>query len=372
MKAVVQVFSGSVAYRALALPGSLRRSASFIAIAFVLITAAVLLIPWQQTAVGDGRVIAFDPAERLQIITANLDGSIEKWYVREGDKVREGDVLARMADNDPEIIGRLKREREALVKEIEALALGVELASRNRERQKTLLKKEFSTDFNVEQARIAEARAQKELADAEGRLARLDTQIARQMTLEIRSPRAGVVQSILAGENSGLLKSGVAIAHVVPETEERTVELFINGLDLPFIRVGQDVRLQFEGWPILQFSGLPQLSTGTFLGTVKLIDPSDDGRGRFRVIVSRKDGALWPAPELLRQGVRARGWVQMNQVPLWFEIWRLVNDLPPATPPLTQSSSEGSASRPPAPGTPSDPDETSSSSPSTSNPVPAR
>jgi multidrug efflux pump subunit AcrA (membrane-fusion protein) len=368
MKGMPQLLSESTAYRMLSLPRVLRRSATLIIFVSALIAAAVLLIPWQQTAVGDGRVIAFDPAERLQIITANLDGRIEKWYVREGDKVREGDLLARMADNDPEILERLRRERVALVKEIEALELSVELAGRNRTRQKELLKKEFSTDFNVEQARISEARAQKELADAEGRLARLDTQIARQMTLDIRSPRAGVVQSILAGENSGLLKSGVAIAYVVPETDERTVELYINGLDLPFVRVGQDVRLQFEGWPILQFSGLPQISTGTFLGTIKLIDPSDDGRGRFRVIVKRKNGAIWPSPELLRQGVRTRGWVQMNQVPLWFEIWRLINDLPPATPPLTPNGE--SASRPPLPGSVSDDEK--SSSPSTSNPVPGR
>lgn len=369
MKGLPSELSRSTAYRMLSLPRVLRRSATIIIASFILVTVAVLFIPWQQTAMGDGRVIAFDPAERMQIITANLDGRIEKWYVREGDKVREGDLLVRMADNDADILDRLKSERGSLVKEIDALKLSVELANKNRERQKALLKKEFSTDFNVEQARISEARAQKDLADAEGRLARLDTQIARQMTLDIRSPRAGVVQSILAGENSGLLKSGVAIARIVPETEERTVELFVNGLDLPFIRLGQDVRLQFEGWPILQFSGLPQLSTGTFLGTIKVIDPSDDGRGRFRLIIKRKEGAIWPEPALLRQGVRTRGWVQMNQVPLWFEIWRRINDLPPATPPLTMGGD--SADNPPTQSSPPS-DEESSSSPSTTNPVPSR
>ena len=371
MSTLPQFLVNSTAYRTLGLSSMLRRSATLIVLGFITVTVAALFIPWQQTAVGDGRVIAFDPAERLQIITANLDGRIEKWFVREGDRVKEGDLLARMADNDADIIERLNREREALVKEIEALALTVELIIKNRDRQKELLKKEFSTDFNVEQARIAEARARKDLADAEGRLARLDTQIARQMTLEIRTPRAGVVQSILAGENSGLLKSGVAIARVVPETQQRTVEIFVNGLDLPFINVGQDVRLQFEGWPVLQFSGLPELSTGTFLGTIQLIDPSDDGRGRFRVIVKQKEGALWPSPDLLRQGVRTRGWVQMNQVPLWFEIWRIINDLPPTTPPLTSNgSSSGSASNPPLPGYTSDDEK--SSSPTTTNPVPTR
>ncbi len=329
--------SQSLAYRMLSTPWAIRRSVQMILATATLIILAVLFIPWQQTAVGDGRVIAFDPAERLQIITANLDGNIEKWFVREGDRVKKGDDVARKADNDPDIVTRLKKEREALAREITALELSVALANKNQERQKALQKKEFSTEFSVEQARIAEARAQKDLADAEGRLARLDTQIARQMTLEIRAPRDGIVQSILAGENSGLLKSGVPIAHIVPETDDRTVELYVNGVDLPFLRVGQDVRLQFEGWPVLQFSGLPQISTGTFLGTVSFIDPSDDGRGRFRLIAKRKEGAVWPTPQQLRQGVRARGWVQMNRVPLWFEIWRLMNDLPPGTPPLSQS-----------------------------------
>ena len=357
-------FSNSLAYRLLSTPRSIRNSLRFILVTAALIIVGLLFIPWQQTAVGDGRVIAFDPAERLQIITANLDGNIEKWFVREGDKVEKGDVVARMADNDPEIIARLKTEREALAREIEALTLSVTLSGKNRERQKALLKKEFSSELSVEQARIVEARAQKDLADAEGRLARLDTQIARQMTLEIRAPRAGIVQSILAGENSGLLKSGVPIAYIVPQTDDRTVELYVNGVDLPFLRVGQDVRLQFEGWPVLQFSGLPELSTGTFLGTVNFIDPSDDGRGRFRVVVKRKEGAVWPTPEQLRQGVRARGWVQMNRVPLWFEIWRLMNDLPPGTPPLSQSatSAESRAKSPSS--------EEDKKSPSAGRPVP--
>ena len=133
--------------------------------------------------------------------------------------------------------------------------------------------------------------------------------------------------------------------------------------------LGKPAVARRRGWPILQFSGLPQLSTGTFLGTIKIIDPSDDGRGRFRIIVKRKEGAIWPSPELLRQGVRTRGWVQMNQVPLWFEIWRLINDLPPATPPLTTGGE--SAANPPTPRSPPAEPE-SSSSPTTTNPVPAR
>jgi hypothetical protein len=31
---------------------------------------------------------------------------------------------------------------------------------------------------------------------------------------------------------------------------------------------------------------------------------------------------------VLRQGVRAQGWILANQVPLWYEIWRLINGFP--------------------------------------------
>ncbi|MEI6541633.1 MAG: hypothetical protein WCO86_19235 [Planctomycetota bacterium] len=30
------------------------------------------------------------------------------------------------------------------------------------------------------------------------------------------------------------------------------------------------------------------------------------------------------------QGVRANGWVLLEQVPLWFEVWRQLNGFPPA------------------------------------------
>lgn len=41
----------------------------------------------------------------------------------------------------------------------------------------------------------------------------------------------------------------------------------------------------------------------------------------------------WPDTRYLRQGVRTNGWVLLNQVPLWFEIWRSMNGFPPVIDP---------------------------------------
>ncbi|MFO0680383.1 MAG: hypothetical protein U0169_27920, partial [Polyangiaceae bacterium] len=54
--------------------------------------------------------------------------------------------------------------------------------------------------------------------------------------------------------------------------------------------------------------------------------------GQFRVILTPEEGAVWPAPVYLRQGVRAEGWVQLGRVKLGYELWRLFNGFPPSLP----------------------------------------
>ena len=93
------------------------------------------------------------------------------------------------------------------------------------------------------------------------------------------------------------------------------VELMMDGNDVPLIAQGRPVRLQFEGWPALQFSGWPSIAVGTFGGRVLLVDSTDNGHGKFRVLVEkdpREDA--WPGQNYLRQGVRANGWILLNQV----------------------------------------------------------
>jgi hypothetical protein len=100
------------------------------------------------------------------------------------------------------------------------------------------------------------------------------------------------------------------------------------------IEEGRPVRLQFEGWPAVQFAGWPAVAVGTFGGRVALIDPSDDGRGRFRLLVVPDElDAPWPEARFLRQGVRAKGFVLLDQVSLGYELWRRANGFPPTVTP---------------------------------------
>ena len=48
----------------------------------------------------------------------------------------------------------------------------------------------------------------------------------------------------------------------------------------------------------------------------------------FRILVKPDTNeAEWP--ELLRIGSGAKGWVMLNDVPIWYEIWRNMNGFPP-------------------------------------------
>ncbi|MCM0606525.1 MAG: hypothetical protein KA715_10585 [Xanthomonadaceae bacterium] len=92
---------------------------------------------------------------------------------------------------------------------------------------------------------------------------------------------------------------------------------------------GQKVRLQFEGWPAIQFAGWPSVAVGTFGGVVKVVDPSDNGSGLFRILVNEDpEDKPWPQFPYLRQGARATGWVLLNRVTIGFEIWRRLNGFP--------------------------------------------
>ena len=143
-----------------------------------------------------------------------------------------------------------------------------------------------------------------------------------------------------------MVKAGDALAVLVPDTESRAVELWIDGNDIPLIAEGGKVRLQFEGWPAVQFTGWPSVAVGTFGGRVALVDATDDGTGKFRVLVVPEAGEPWPSGRFLRQGTQANGWVLLQRVSLGYELWRRFNGFPPsmsAPPETAEAKKDGKA-----------------------------
>ena len=189
--------------------------------------------------------------------------------------------------------------------------------------------KDADTSSKVSDAESSLQKIRGDLAKAERERSKLDVKLARQSTMHVTAPRDGTVYRILAPNGSRMVKQGEPLALLVPDTKARAVELWVDGNDAPLITPGRHVRLQFEGWPAVQFVGWPSVAVGTFPAEVAFVDATDNGQGQFRVVVVPEAGTTWPDAQYLRQGVRANGWVLLNQVQLGYELWRQFNGFPP-------------------------------------------
>lgn len=399
--------------------------AYILTVIFFLSVLILLYVPWQQTTMGFGRVVAYAPLDRQQVIESPISGRVVKWHVHEGTRVKKGDPIIDISDNDPNFISRIREERNALLQRLEAartrkdnirsriLSLrssmgsavsaadsrrmmakdrvraseqavdaakaALKTANLNLDRQKQLWEKGLTSkrtlelaeldhtnaETGLDRARAAYDAAVKEeralnsdtgkvqqdaeasindakasLASAQSEVARvledlpkLEARLSRQENQEIFVPRDGIIMRILVNPDTQQLKEGDGVAILVPDAEDKAVELFISGNDIPLVGEGRKVRLQFQGYPVLQISGWPETAVGTFGGVVKLVDITDNGSGNFRVLViPDRDDRQWPSSRYLRQGVRAKGWIFLNRVSVGYELWRRFNDFPPNLP----------------------------------------
>lgn len=198
-------------------------------------------------------------------------------------------------------------------------------------------KLENDTTSSIEKSRADLNKAIEEQNYVRAEMLKLETRLARQVTQTIVAPRDGTIFRLLANPGAELVKAGQAIVTLVPNSDQRAVELWLDGNDLPLVVNKSHVRLQFEGYPAIQFGGWPEFSVGSFGGEVSLIDSTDDGKGHFRVLVSPDpDDIPWPETRFLRQGVRVNGWVLLGQVTLGYELWRIFNGFPPLVLPEPQ------------------------------------
>ena len=266
--------------------------------------------------------------------------------------IRAAKIAAETAGLDDARVARLfnkglvsRREHEEAILRRDSLMASFHTA------EAQLAQIESQLDSTIAGTQASRESARGDIAKAEEELTALDIKLSQNSRQVVVAPRDGIVLEVPVTDGS-YLKPGDPICVLIPETESRFVEILVEGNDMPLIQArrevegkvtpGSPVRLAFEGWPAVQAIGWPQLAVGTFGGEVVLVDATDDGNGRFRVVVgpavdvvNRGDGqgsveVGWPERDRwLRQGVQAKGWVLLDEVPLWFELWRQINGFPP-------------------------------------------
>lgn len=298
----------------------------------VIILIVLLALPWVSFTTGNGVVTALNPNERVQSLNAPVSGFIQTWHVREGEKVKKGQLLADMVDSDPNIMERLSKETDAARAGLDAATLMEKTSFINLDRQRRLFEQGLSARKDYEKAKIEASKISMEVAKAQAVFTKAQTQFSRQATQKIVAPRDGTVIRILPGERGVLIKAGMPIAVFSPDMKTPAVEIWVDGNDASMVVVGQKARVVFEGWPSLQIPGWPSLAINTFEAKVHLVDQASSHLGKFRVLLV-PDGP-WPSDRILRLGNHARGYVTLSDSFVLRELWRVANGFPAFSEPI--------------------------------------
>lgn len=168
--------------------------------------------------------------------------------------------------------------------------------------------------------------------EAEAQVLKLESQSAnyniRNNMYYITSPQDGYINKALRSGLGETFKEGEKLVNIMPTNYDLAVETYVAPIDLPLIHVDEKIRVQFDGWPAIFFSGWPNASFGTYGGKVIAVETFISKNGKFRVLIAPDENAeKWPTN--LRPGSGAYTIALLENVPLWYEIWRQLNGFPP-------------------------------------------
>ncbi|MEN3322745.1 biotin/lipoyl-binding protein [Mariniflexile soesokkakense] len=150
----------------------------------------------------------------------------------------------------------------------------------------------------------------------------------RNSLLYVTAPQNGYINKALTGGIGITFKEGEALVGIMPEQFDLAVETFVKPLDLPLLHIGEKVRIQFDGWPAIVFSGWPNASYGTYGAKVVAIENFISDNGKYRVLLA-PDANDHEWPKAIRVGSGAHTIALLENVPIWYELWRQINSFPP-------------------------------------------
>ena len=224
------------------------------------------------TAIDQGRVessIANTRAGTVEAclrtkLSATMGGRIEVLAVKEGDKVKKGQLLMKLWNDDQQAQSTLALTQvETARKRVTEACTVAANAEREAERQSALFQQGFVSGSRDEQARAdAQARragcdaAKADVAQAQARVAA--TRVEQSRTV-LYAPFAGTVAKIVGelGEYSTPSPPGVPTPPAIDLIDDTClyVRAPMDEVDAPKIAPGQSVRISFDALPKQSFAG---------------------------------------------------------------------------------------------------------------------
>ncbi|MEP6474251.1 MAG: efflux RND transporter periplasmic adaptor subunit [Gemmatimonadota bacterium] len=219
---------------------------------------------------------------RTAAVEAQVGGLLEKVAFREGDQVKQGQVLFQLDARSYQ--ASLQQAEAAVLRDAAQLTS----ASRDQQRFEALAAKEFVTSQQLDQARATAASAAATVSSDSAMLtqARLNLQFAT-----IRAPIDGLAGGLLVKEGNLVKANASTPMVVINQISPILVRFAVPSTHLGEIRHKSSQTLQVQATPV------GQATTGTQTGQLTFIDNGVDsltGTVLLKASFANKDGSLWP------------------------------------------------------------------------------
>ena len=203
--------------------------------------------------------------ERDASVRAQVPGAVMKVNVDQGSRVASGALLAQIDD---------RTIRDVMLSARSAFSTAQNAAERSKrdlERSERLAQAGAIPERDLEQARLSNAAAASQLADAQARLSMAQKQLD---DAQVRAPFSGVV-SVRSVSEGDVVQPGTALFSVVDPASMR-FEASVPAAQLSQVKVGAPVSFTVSGYPDKRFTG-----------RVSRISPTvDQGTGQVRIVVA--------------------------------------------------------------------------------------
>jgi membrane fusion protein, multidrug efflux system len=220
-------------------------------------------------------------------VKSKVGGEVELMPLREGQDVREGDVIARIDTRN------LQAQYDRQLAAVDRARADLDLATLNRDKNRALLEKRYISQntYEATESAYAGSIASLKLAQADARLAKISLDDA-----VVRAPFTGTISKrhVQPGEKVSMDSTIVTLV----DLRQMVLEAAVPAADIPAVQIGQAARFTVGGFGAQEF-----------VGEVQRINPlTEDGSRAITIYIAVPNPA-----SALKGGMFAQGALTLDK-----------------------------------------------------------
>ena len=177
-------------------------------------------------------------------VKSKVSGDVEQMTVREGQDVRQGDVIARIDTRN------LQAQYDREVAAVEKARADMDLATLNRDKNRSLLEQRYISQntYETTESAYAASVASFKLAQAQARMMKISLDDA-----VIRAPFSGTVAKRLVQPGEKVSSDSEVVMLV--DLKQMLLEAAVPAAEIPSVHIGQQAQFKVGGFGERQFTG---------------------------------------------------------------------------------------------------------------------